>query len=201
MRLPYSSAVALAPALASILSVLVGIVVIAIFLFMYQRLKMRHRLRLNRRTARNWHILFAVVGIAVLLYIAAGYIYASSANSFAPYSAFSSAVAGSKDVIIAMNGTPSLANYQCASMISRSLLSMNKTPVVISIINNTCISGSGTASLSDCMNLYAESGIPIIILTNSSYDHIGIYSFYGTKMLVDGNPSYMAACYPSLLMR
>jgi|GEM_PF-3497623 len=201
MRLPYSSAVALAPALASILSVLVGIVVIAIFLFMYQRLKMRHRLRLNRRTARNWHILFAVVGIAVLLYIAAGYIYASSANSFAPYSAFSSAVAGSKDVIIAMNGTPSLTNYQCASMISRSLLSMNKTPVVISIINNTCISGSGTASLSDCMNLYAESGIPIIILTNSSYDHIGIYSFYGTKMLVNGNPSYMAACYPSLLMR
>ncbi|MGC8586776.1 MAG: hypothetical protein ACP5K9_00585 [Candidatus Micrarchaeia archaeon] len=201
MKLPYFSGVALAPAIASILSILISVIVFALLLFYYQRLRMKRKLRLNRRTERNWHMLFAILGVILIAYIIVGYAYAAAANSFAPYSAFKNAVANSKSVVIAINGTPTVASYQCASMISRSLLAENKTPVIISIINNTCVSGAGTASISDCMNFYATSNIPVIILTNSSSDSINIYSFYGTKMIASGDSAYMAACYPSLLVK
>ena len=146
-------------------------------------------------------MLFGIVWIFIILYVGLTYLYASEANTFAPISAFDSAVAQSHYVVVALNGTPSLSQYQCASLVSKNLISMGKGPVLIYINNNTCTVGSNSVSLSTCMNYYARSGIPMVILTNSNSSLIKPYSFYGSYLAFNGNESIMNACYAALLLK
>ena len=199
--MPYSSNVVLAPIYGALLSLLIGIVAFGILFIFYMNLRLKRKIVINKRTLRNWHMLFGIVWLFIILYVGLTYLYASEANSFAPISAFDSAVAQSHYVIVALNGTPSLSQYQCASLVSKNLISMGKEPVLIYINNNTCTVGSNSVSLSTCMNYYARSIIPMVILTNSNSSLIKPYSFYGSYLAFNGNESIMNACYAALLLK
>ncbi|MGC8699853.1 MAG: hypothetical protein ACP5RK_02535 [Candidatus Micrarchaeia archaeon] len=199
--MPYSANVELAPLYSMILSLLIGVIFFGIIFLIYMNLRIKRRIIVNKYTARNWHILFAIIWIIILIYAGLTYLFAYEANSFAPISAFDKAVAGSHYIVIALNGTTSLNQFECGSMISKNLLGMGKSPVLISISNNTCTVSNKTISLSTCMNYYAQSNIPVIILTNSNTNLIKPYSFYGSYLEFMGNESAMNACYASLLLR
>ncbi|MEM3753791.1 MAG: hypothetical protein QW778_04295 [Candidatus Micrarchaeaceae archaeon] len=200
LNMPYATAVAAMPALAALLSLLIGMVFILLIAFFYARLKLKRRLRLSRRVRRNWHLLFAMAGAIVIIYVAATYAFAANANSFATPSAFDNALKGSQHVAIVINGTPSLSIYQCASIISKSLIAMHKEPNIVSLVGKTCTVGNLTTTANYCLNYYSVRNIPIIELTNSSMASIGIYSFYGSRMSIAGNSTFMNACYPALLL-
>ncbi|MEM4064258.1 MAG: hypothetical protein QXR16_02195, partial [Candidatus Micrarchaeaceae archaeon] len=200
LNMPYDAAVASMPAFSALLSLLVGLIFILIIAFFYSRLKLKHRLRLSRHVRRNWRILFAIVGALVIIYAAATYAVAANANSFAPPSAFDSAIKGSQYVAIAINGTPSLSTYQCASIISEELLAAHKLPTIVSLSGNSCTVGNLTTTANYCLDYYSSHSIPIIELRNSSVASIDIYYFYGSKMTISGNSTYMNACYPALLL-
>ena len=199
--MPYSSNVAVAPVYGALLSLLIGIVAFGILFIFYMNLRLKRKIVINRRTMRNWHMLFGIVWLLIILYVILTYLYASKANAFAPISAFDSAVAQSHYVVVALNGTPSLSQYQCASLVSKNLISMQKEPVLIYINNNTCKVGNNSVSLSTCMNYYAVSDIPMVILTNSNSSLIKPYSFYGSYLAFNGNESIMNACYAALLLK
>jgi len=200
LHAPYSTAVALSPLLGTLFSLIIGIVIIFAFFFVRSYFKLHRRLVMNKRTARNWRILFELIVVVVVVYVVATYAVLAYANSYAPFSAFSSAVSHSHDLVIAINGTPTLNAYECASKIGVEATAMNKTPTLISIINGVCTVGNSTMNVSTCMNYYAVHNIPVIMLTNSSNFGISIYSLYGTVMNARGNATIQQACYPALLL-
>ncbi|MEM3482786.1 MAG: hypothetical protein QW091_01095 [Candidatus Micrarchaeaceae archaeon] len=200
LHMPYSSAVAASPLLGSLLSLIIGIVAILCLVFVRSYLSLKHKLVLNRRTARNWRLLTYIAILLLIVYVLATYVVLVYANAHAPYSAFASAVANSKYVVIAINGTPTLNTYSCASSISAKASALGKNPVLVSFVGNLCKLGNNTMSVSACMNYYSALNIPIILLTNSTGSGIGLYSLYGTVLNYFGNVSVMNACYPKLLL-
>ena len=138
--------------------------------------------------------------ILIVIYMAATYLLASSANAFTPISSFQSAVKASPYLAIAINGTPNINTYECASELSKEALAMNKKPLVISFSNNLCMVGNETLTEQQCFNSYAQLGVPIVVLNSSSYDSMSAYSFYGSYLLANGDSSFMTSCYPALLL-
>ncbi len=199
--MPYSSNLVLAPIYGSLLSLLIGVVAFGIVFIIYMRLRIKRKIIINKRTIRNWHLLFISIAILIILYVAITYFYDLKASNFAPISVFDNAVANSHYVVVALNGTPTISEYQCGSLISKSIISMNKEPILISISNGTCTAGNKSVSFSTCMNFYAQSNIPMVILTNGSSNQIKVYSFFGSYLYFEGNQSSMDACYPSLLLK
>ncbi|MGC8676161.1 MAG: hypothetical protein ACP5T3_01415 [Candidatus Micrarchaeia archaeon] len=199
LHLPYSSAIASMPALAALLSIIIGILVLLVLVFIRSYLSIKKKLVVNKRTARNWHMLMELVAIIILAYVVATYALAAYANAHAPFSAFASAVKGSKYIIIAVNGTPTLNLYSCASSIGAKASALGKDPVLISISNGVCKVGNSTMSYNSCMNYYAALNTPVMLLSNGT-SGMSLYSFYGTLLSYSGNASVMNACYPALLL-
>jgi hypothetical protein len=201
LGMSYSSATGAAPLFGSILSLIVGIALIAC-LFIYRSYLMRkHKLAMNQRTAQNWRRVFLIASVLVLLYIIITYSLLTGANSSAPFSAFQSAYKGSQSVIVAVNGTPTLAESDCASMIGTQAIAQDKDPIIASFSSGLCKVGNSTSTSDACLSKYAGSNIPVIVLTSSSQSGIGLYSLYGTVLNVMGNDTTMQACYVSLLTR
>jgi hypothetical protein len=202
LGLNYATAVALAPALSSLLSLLIGLLVLGVVSLFYLRLKAKRKLALSHRTRRNWHRVFVIVLVAILIYVIVTYAYASGANAFAPSSAFSGALHGSKFLVIEVNGTSTTSEIACANLLMQKAKSLLKQPVFAYVSNGVCSIGNATTSLSSCMTLFSSNNMPVIVLTNSNSETgMSIYSFYGTYLSVTGNSTYMQSCYPALLLR
>lgn len=201
LGLGYPNAVALAPLLGSLLPLIIGaVVLVALFFFRYY-MTLHHKLAVNKRTAENWRVVFVAAVVAVFLYTVATYALLSGASTLAPFSAFQGAYRASPSVVVAVNGTPTLSEYTCASRISAQALLQNKKAVIASISSGLCRVGNSTSTASSCLSFYANSNIPVIMLTNSTHSSIGLYSLYGTILSIWGNGTVMNSCYVSLLTR
>lgn len=201
LSLSYPTAVGAAPLLGSFLSLIIGIALIACIFFFRSYLALHHKLAVNRRTTHNWRRFMLAIGVLVLLYVIITYALLADASASAPFSAFQSAYKASHYLVIAMNGTPTLSAYTCASTISAQAFALNKKPVVISLSNGVCTAGNSTGSVSSCMGFYSNLNIPVVILTSGSQSGMSLYSLYGSVLNVAGNDSAMNSCYVSLLAR
>jgi hypothetical protein len=199
--MPYFSNIAFAPIYSAVLSLLIGLIVFGVIFFLYLQMKFKKRIIINKRTAKNWHIFFGIIWLLIIIYMIITYVVAASANSFAPISAVDSAVANSNFVVVALNGTPTLSQYECASLLSKTVMSMHKTPVIASMKGSSCVIGNTTSTFDTCMNYYAQHNIPVVLLTNSNSSSISSYAFYGTVLYAHGNESFMNSCYASLLLK
>lgn len=199
MGLSYASAVGMAPALGMLLSLIFGIIfLICVFAFQLY-LKREHKLAINRRTAKNWRLVFMACGALVLLYLATTYALLSGASSAAPYSAFQGAYKASQSVVVALNGTVTPGMTSCANQIGAQVTSQGKKLVSLNFSNGLCKTASLPATIDSCLNFYAGTNIPVIILTNSTHTSLRLYSLYGTVLSASGNESVMDTCYVSLL--
>ncbi|MDE1855578.1 MAG: hypothetical protein KGH57_04675 [Candidatus Micrarchaeota archaeon] len=200
LGLSYAGAVGLAPLLGSILSLIIGIVIVVALFFMRSYLGLHHKLRTDRRTAQNWRRIFLGLGVIVFIYFIVTYSLLQGASASAPFSAFQSAYRSASYAVVAINGTPTISEVTCASKISAVAVAGNKTAVVAGFKNGICAVGNTTSTVDSCMNFYAKANIPVIVLTNSSSSSLGIYSLYGTVLRVSGNSTVMNDCYVSLLL-
>ncbi|MDE1828635.1 MAG: hypothetical protein KGH65_05745, partial [Candidatus Micrarchaeota archaeon] len=197
----YSGAVASVPLLAALFSLIIGIIVLVLVYLFKRSLGSKRKLVHNQRSARGWRTVFVAIILLTVLDMAANYVYAGGANSFAPATSFTSAVAASHLVVIAINGTATPAELLCQSRIAAALSAMGKNTSASTISNNSCLIGNTTKTLSTCQISSAKSGSPTIILTSSANPNVKIYSFYGTSLSVMGDDNVMSACYPLYLLK
>lgn len=200
LGLSYASAVASAPFVGALLSLIIGIALISLLFFARFYLETHHRLVSNSRTRQNWKTVFIILGAIVLVYFLATWYVLAGANARAPFGAFQSAYRSSGYVVVAINGTPTLNELTCASKISQQAISQNKTAVVAMFNNGLCTVSNNTQTVDSCLNFYGKTNIPVIVLTNSSRSGLSLYSLYGTVLRVSGNSTVMNDCYVSLLL-
>ena len=198
----YSSAIALASVYSALLSLVIGLAVLAAVFLYYSSLMKKKRIKVNRRTLANWKRLFIIIGILVLIYVIATYFVASSANKSATASSFLAAYKSSNSLVIALNGTVTQQMSACANGTEAGATAMNKQTTVLHFNNNACVgAGSGFSSVDQCMSKYASKGIPVIVIGTSANNTAEVYSFYGTRLTYTGDSSYMNLCIPALFTR
>lgn len=198
----YGSSVALAPLFGALLSLIIGVVILAALFVFRSYMVAKRRIVHNERTRHNWRNVMLLVSALVALYFIFTYALLAYANSAAPFGAFSSAYASAGSVVVALNNTPSpsMSQYTCASRLSVAIAAGGKKPVVATFANGICKVGNTTSTVGDCMNYYSAHGVPMIVLTNSNQGSVSLYSLYGTVLDLSGNESVMNACYASLLL-
>lgn len=201
LGLGYLGGVALAPLLGTFLSLIIGMLMIVALMFFKSYMKLHHKIAVNPRTHKHWRFVFILVGALIVVYLAITFILLSYANGSAPFGAFESAYASSKFVVIAVNGTPTISQYTCASKLSATALAQNKQSVIASFSGTTCKVGNATSTVDSCMSFYAGSNIPVIILTTSATSRMSLYSLYGTVLSASGNDAQMNSCYVSLMTK
>lgn len=200
-NLPYSSAVGAAPLISLLLSLIIGLVLIALLFMWYRTLLKNRRLAINPRIRRNWNTVFLLAGVIFIVYLLATYSLAASANSFAPESAFQSTLHGSSALLIVLNGTESNATVNCSNQLQSAATSAGKTVQVLKMLNSTCLTSSGTGIVNNCLNSYASKDTPVIVLTQANASIVSVYSYYGTIMYVSGTSSFMNSCPVASLIR
>lgn len=201
MNLPYASAVAIAPALGVISSIVGGIILLIIVGAYYSHLKSKRKLLVSPRSRRGWMIVFAAIVVLILLDAGLNYVYASAASTNVPSTAFISAVGSSQSVAIAINGTATANETLCASQIASKVTAMHKKPISVAISSAQCTAQNITSTVGSCLDRYARLGTPMVMLTNSATDSISIYSLYGTVMYASGDSAFMGSCYPAQLLK
>ncbi len=197
--LSYPLTVSSVPLLSSLLSLIIGIIVLLILFLWYRGLKAKNKIRITHNTINSWHILFAIVIVIILIYMGITYAVASSANESAPLSSFQSALSSSHSLAIVVNNTVNQSFTQCAALINGTAKQDGYASKIYTISNNKC--SNSLMNESDCMNSFARAGVPVIILSYSNTSSIGIYSMYGTALLAKGNNAFMNSCYASLFIR
>jgi hypothetical protein len=194
LGLTYPEAVALAPALGALLSLIIGAAVLALVLAFRARMRRRHKVVLNSRTRRNWNIVLGCLLALILVYVLATYFLLASAGSSAPFAAFSGALGSSRQLVIAINGTPTSGEQACANAI-RAALPKGSTATMATFSNGLCTAGSVTGDVNTCRAYFAGKGVPAVVLTENATPRIGVYSLYGTVLGVSGPEALMNACY------
>ena len=197
--LSYPLTVSSVPLLSSLLSLIIGIIVLLILFLWYRGLKAKNKIRITHNTINSWHILFAIVIVIILIYMGITYAVASSANESAPLSSFQSALSSSHSLAIVVNNTVNQSFTQCAALINGTAKQDGYASKIYTISNNKC--SNSLMNESDCMNSFARAGVPVIILSYSNTSSISIYSMYGTALLAKGNNAFMDSCYASLFIR
>lgn len=202
LGLPYSGVLALSPSLSALFALILGILLFVIAYVFHHSLRRSKKLLETTNTRKAWRALFALLGVIVLIFVGFTYMYATTANGFAPSTSFVSAIHSAGSVAIIINGTSTQGEINCQTQLSSAITAMQKSPVMVSMANNECIIGNSTAkTLGACMNSFAQAGTPMIILTNARVGDLDIYSFYGTIMTVEGNDTFMSACYPQYILK
>ncbi len=201
LGLDYPSAVRMAPVLGSAAALTTGIAVIAIVFLVHGYLARNRRLAMNPRTAGHWRTLYLLIGGLTVAYMVFTFFLLSSANASAPYGAFQSAYRASPTLVVAVNGTPTLNEYVCASRISAGAVAQSKRSIIATFSNGVCNTQNTTSTVSSCLGAFAKSNTPVVLLTNSTHSGISLYSLYGTILSVSGNDSVMNSCYAALLTR
>jgi hypothetical protein len=199
MGLSYSSAVSMAPILGTLFPLLVGAIILILLLVARMYLRSSHKLMENRRTADNWGNIYKIVIVATLLWMIATYLLLSYAASSAPFGAFTGAYSSSKFIAIAINGTPTAASLSCAGRIGSAALAAGKTPVQVRFNNGQCTTNNSTKTVDACMNAYASTNMPVVVLDQNTRNNVRLYSLYGTVLDASGNDAMMNLCYVSLM--
>jgi hypothetical protein len=197
--LTYQEAVALAPALGALLSLIIGAVVFALVLVFRARMRSRHKVVLTSRTKKNWNIVLGCLLALILIYVLTTYFLLASASSSAPFAAFSGALGSSRQLVIAINGTPTPGEQACAGAI-KAALPKGSTATMASFSNGLCTAGSITGDVNTCMAEFAGEGVPVLVLTENATPRIGVYSLYGTVLRVNGPEALMDACYAQYMV-
>lgn len=198
--LGYADTVSLAPALGALLSLMMGAVVFALVIVLKSRMHRRHKVVLNHRTRRNWNIVLGCLLALILVYVLATYLLLASASASAPFAAFSSALGSSKQLVIAINGTPTPGEQACASAIKASLAASGGRASVASFSNGLCVTGNATESVDSCLGSFASTGVPVMVLTENATQGLRLYSLYGTRLTVSGPESLMDSCYAQYIV-
>lgn len=198
-NIPYSQTVDSVPILASIFSLIIGMIILLIIFLWYHNLKSKHKIKLTPNTVNNWHVLFGLVIILIIIYVAITYVVSASANASAPLSSFSSALSSSHSLAVVINNTNDPAFINCATTINDTAKQNGFSSKIYTISNNKC-SGS-LMNESECLNSFARAGVPAVILSYSNSSSISIYSMYGSSLLVNGNDAFMNSCYASFFIR
>lgn len=200
LGLSYSSAVSLAPTLGALLSLIIGAAALCLLFFYRSRLRAHHKVVLSRRIRRNWNMMFALIALAVVVYVLLTASLLSYANASAQVSDFRSALGSSKSIVLAVNGTQTRAIQSCLGKIQARMAAEGKSVIPATISGGVCAAENITGSADSCMGTYAKRGIPVVTLTNSTVPAIGVYSLYGTRLYASGNNAVMGSCYFSSLI-
>ncbi len=201
LGLGYSDAVSLAPLLGALLSLIIGAVVFALVLLYRSRMHRRHKVVLNHRTRRNWTIFLAFLLVLVLLYVLATYLLLSQAGYYAPFSAVKGALGSSRQLVVAINGTPTAEEYACANAIRAQLLAENRTVEVVTFASGLCNAGNVTESTDACLGAFAGAGVPVVVLAEGAAQNVSAYSLYGTRLTLSGPAGLMDSCYVQYMVR
>ena len=86
MSAPYAIKVASAPTYATLISLIICLVLLAILFVFYMSLNRKHHISAKPEARRNWRIIFAVAILLIIIDLAATYSSAMQASSFAPAS-------------------------------------------------------------------------------------------------------------------
>jgi hypothetical protein len=200
MSAPYAIKVASAPAYATLISLIICIVLLAILFVFYMSLNRKHHISAKPEARRNWRIIFAVAILLIIIDLAATYSSAMQASTFAPASSFVAAVNSAKTVLIINNGT-SAGITNCSKQLSTALSSEGKTASVVSISSTgLCTVNGFVGNESACIDHAAVESNPAIVLSNGNSSSINTYSFYGSALFVSGSDSFLNQCIPAQLI-
>jgi hypothetical protein len=199
-NLSYQGGVSLAPIIGSLLSLIIGAILVLIIVIFRSNLKRNRKLVVNPKTAKNWRSVFIFLILCVVLYVEITYSLLSYASTFAPFGAFKNVYSSSSSLVVAINGTPTAGEYVCTTKINAQAQKEGKTVELVQFSNGSCKAGNTTLSTDSCLNSYAETNIPVIVLSYSSQDKLNLYSLYGTVLSASGNDTVMSSCYVSLFL-
>ncbi len=198
----FSSGVREAPLISIIPAIIIAAIILILFYRSFHRLNRRQRIRMHGHARRNWRILSAAVVIVLLIYIIMAYSASVAANGSAPLSAATAAIQASSTVAVAINGTSNPSLVSCENTIASALAHEGKKVIKVTMSGGLCGTVSGAVQTPDqCLAQYASSGVPVIILTNSSFNTITAYSFYGTILSQSGNQQFTDSCLASLFLK
>ncbi len=197
---PYASKIAGVPAYASLISLIIGIVIIAILLVFYLRLNRKHHIHAKPDAKRNWQRIFAAAAVLLIIYVIATYYTAAQASSFAPASSFVSAVNSAKSVYIINNGTSS-GMVNCSKQLSAELSSKGKQVSTITVsASGLCTINGFVGNESSCIDHAAAGSYPVVVLSNSNSSSVKAYSFYGSALFASGSDQFLNQCIPAQLI-
>lgn len=199
LKLPYSQGVALAPIFSILLGAVISLIIILFVFLNFRSLKKKNKLVVNHRTRRNWRIVFAMLALVVIAYLATDYTASSAANASAPLSAFSSALGSSKTLALVISGNESAAMSNCAGLVASAARSLGKNITAYSISGIRCTASDSALPMTadQCLNQLAYSGTPAVILSSNLTQSLAVYSFYGTYVSASGSGAFMNECYPA----
>lgn len=198
MSLPYSAAVAIAPFLALVPALVIGIVglVAVALLYIFSKPKKQVALGTRHKKGGGWvsHKVLGVVALILILYIIVSIALSFGDNGPAPISTFTAALSSSKSAVVVLNGTQTSGMLSCYSQLEGRLHAMNEQVLTAAVSGDKCVVSNTTLTTDTCLNSYASRNIPVITLTNSSSSVISAYSFYGTTLQESGNSTALAKC-------
>jgi hypothetical protein len=209
LNMPPQAKVSLAPAIATLESLIIGVVIILLVYFLlYGGLKRKSKLRHHRMAShvmRAWRILFVALFVLLLVYLYVTYTYASQANSFLPLSEFNTALGSSKQVYLVTN-TSEVYNtqlQQCITAIKSKLSAAGITPTSISGNGNTCTmldSYGNNLTGANCYDHMLSLGTPAIEFngTGATFAYSGLY---GNVAHVGLGLAYGSKCYISEMIK
>ncbi len=197
--------IASAPMYAAIASLIIGILLIlVIFVITYLKIIRKGKLKGNKNKQRMWMLVFAALIVAVVVYTFATYAYAANANNFLPFNYFMNTLKASSNAYIAFNGSAgsNASIISCANATEGYLQSAGKSVQIIRLTNYSCVSGSNISTLGlNCYNNILNSGKPVILLSQSSQNHIVYKGLYGTVLYASGNVTSGSSCLLSTLFK
>jgi hypothetical protein len=201
---PVQSKIASAPAYAALLSLAIGIVLLAIvYMATYRRFSRRHKLRLGRKAKTAWMVLFLGLAVAVLAYSYATYAYAQSATGFLPFAYFTGYLHSSRGAYVVLNGSSAYQNSgigACASAISSVLTAEGKSVTTVSATNYSCMAGGTVSPMGvGCIDSALGSGMPVISLSATG-GGITYKGLYGTMMYASGANATGSSCMAAQLL-
>jgi hypothetical protein len=199
--LPYVANVQLAPVYAEVPAIIISVILLGIVLYAYEYLKKKYNVHKKKHAKKNWNIVWAIAILLILAYLAISYSTSASLNSGAGVNSFEGAVNASNTIAIVINGSLTPGISSCYNAISSGARLINKTVISANFSYGICSSQGRKTSEDICMNSYASSGIPVVLLENSSRNNISIYSFYGTVLTLRGNSTYVASCPVKFLIK
>ena len=200
MSAPYAIKVASAPSYATLISLIIDLILLAILFAFYMSLNRKHHISAKPEARRNWRIIFAVAILLIIIDLAATYSSAMQASTFAPASSFVAAVNSAKNILIINNGT-SAGITNCSKQLSTALSSEGKTASVVSISSTgLCTVNGFVGNESACIDHAAVESNPAIVLSNGNSSSINTYSFYGSALFVSGSDSFLNQCIPAQLI-
>lgn len=170
-----------APAFAALLSLIIGIIIAALFYyFTFYSLVKRHKLRRNRKTMMAWMYIFGAIFLIIIIYAVVTYLVAAGANTFLPFSGFASSFRSSNtiNIVAYSNSTIQCANALKAAFPSKGI-SIN-TNVSCSLESGTCLA-----------NLASKGPVIVMSTLNSSSIYKG---FYGSVLYANSDIASGSSC-------